>query len=822
MSNSDQTRPFDDLATPGFDRFATRQKSAGDGTDAGQRFTVLRVLNRGGLGRVSVALDGELNREIALKEIIPEYADDPESRGRFLREAEITGNLEHPGVVPVYSLGESADGRPYYAMRFIRGVDLQTAITDFYRGEGDWQAKEFQFRGLLERLVDACHAVDYAHSRGVIHRDLKPSNIMVGDFGETLVVDWGLARLHGDPSVSTAGLESKPIVPSSRGSTDVTQAGRVVGTLPYMSPEQAAGRIDLLSPASDVYGLGATLYHLLTGRPPFGGDADDMALRVEQGRFPKPREINPRIPKTPEAICLKAMARRAEDRYASVRDLALDLQRYLADEPVSAYVEPATIRAMRWVRRHRATVLSIAAATVVGLAALSAGVVLLSAANRRERAARDEADRHLAASIRERERAERNFERAQAAVRDYLTAVSEETLLDQPGMQPLRNKLLGQALGYYEQFLTEHGEDRSLQAETARAHYYVGRIREAVESPEAALAAYRAAAAIERRLLDSLAGGAEDDEAATDYGNSLNAAGRALHKLHRWEDALTAYRQAIEVRQRLLGEKPGDAQRARLLASSVMNAALVKLAQGDAEAAVEQLQRAQALRTAHADAVPPDERAAFDRDLGTGYFNLATALTALGDARSAATNYEAAAETFSRLHDSAPNDLENTRRLANCRRLIADLRVSAGEAKEAVAIYEQASELLEPLVERNPGVREYAADLAGVDMNLAAAQQELGEIAQAATLANQAVDLLERDFSDAPSPRQRRDLGVACRSAGQLAALAERRDEAETRLRKAKEILAELVRQFPDDEDFAAELQRTVEALAALGATQSL
>ena len=177
----------------------------GSATSDGQRFRILRPHARGGLGAVFVALDGELHREVALKQILEKHADDPVSRQRFVAEAEITGGLEHPGVVPVYGLGTDAVGRPYYAMRFIKGDSLKEAIARFHEDEvlkTDPGRRSLELRKLLRRFTDVCNAIDYAHSRGVIHRDIKPANIIVGKYGETLVVDWGLAKAIGraDPS----------------------------------------------------------------------------------------------------------------------------------------------------------------------------------------------------------------------------------------------------------------------------------------------------------------------------------------------------------------------------------------------------------------------------------------------------------------------------------------------------------------------------------------------------------------------------------------------------------------------------------------------
>ena len=239
----------------------TSTLSVGAATGDGQRFRLLRPHARGGLGEVFVALDAELHREVALKQILEKHVDDPVSRRRFVAEAEITGGLEHPGVVPVYGLGTYGDGRPYYAMRFIRGDSHKEAIEHFHRDDAlksDPGRRSLEWRKLLRRFLDVCNAVDYAHSRGVIHRDLKPANIIVGRHGETLVVDWGLAKVVGraDPSVG-----EQTIAPSSSGSSE-TLPGSALGTPAYMSPEQAGGKLDRLGPRSDVYSLGATLYCL--------------------------------------------------------------------------------------------------------------------------------------------------------------------------------------------------------------------------------------------------------------------------------------------------------------------------------------------------------------------------------------------------------------------------------------------------------------------------------------------------------------------------------------------------------------------------------
>jgi serine/threonine protein kinase len=718
-----------------------KPKLVGMPSSSGHRFQILRPHAKGGLGLVSVAEDKELHREVALKEILQKHAGNLDSQARFVMEAEITGGLEHPGIVPVYGLGKYPDGRPFYAMRFIRGESLEDTVERFHQADEkrDPGARALELRQLIGRVIDVCQAIEYAHSRGILHRDIKPANIMLGKYGETLVVDWGIAKLMNQPE-SESVVDEGTLRPVSASDTAETQMGTTIGTPQYMSPEQATGRLDLLGPHSDVYSLGATLYFVLTGRPPFDADRVlELLKKVQVGDFRPPREVNKQVAKQLDAICRKAMALEPADRYQSARDLSNDLEHWLADEPVTAYQENLMERAVRWLRHHRswaqASLFSLLAVTVVSTIA----AVLVNQARRLEVSARKEAERQEALAIEAREESEQSFRHARQAVDEFFRRVSEETLLDVPGLQPLRRDLLQVALGYEQKFLEQRGNDPTLRNELASASFRVALVTAEIKSKEEALPLYDRARQIQEELLAS-----EPASGKLRYklSNTYNEIGRAHFIAARYDDALVWFRKSLELRERLVKDDPDDAEYQRKLASTYMNVGVLAKQTGQWDQALQDYGRANEIRQQLVAKEPtqPDYR----RDLARGHYSLGVLALETQDFAQATQSLKQAAEGYEQLVEEFPLVTDHRQWLATCYRVLGDSLIRAGEIEEALTTLHKARDLQQRLARENPGLIELAADLASTYGNLAGLHESQGQFAEALGLVQQAVQVLSQ------------------------------------------------------------------------------
>ncbi len=598
----------------------------GTGGAASQRkgHSITRFLAEGGLGKVFVAKDEQLGREVVMKTLRSSATEGSETIMRFRREAQINSQLEHPNIVPIYQAGNNDNNnQPYYTMKFIRGREFKELIDNFHNnGDATAEARAMEFRRLLTLFVNTCHALSYAHNRGVVHRDIKPENIAVGEFEELLVLDWGIAKVLDQPGEDSdqREIEMDPDMPLEK-----TQQGRIVGTPAYMAPEQASGQNDLVAGTADIYALGAVLFRILTGKVPHrplhdhsqaevnrwrkqdqtkeetlssyatantGVTENTMKLlaRIQRGDIAPAGIIAPGVPLALSAICQKAMAVEPASRYPDATALANDINHWLADEPVSVFRAPWLTRVRRWTRRHQTLVVgatTTAAATLVGLVAI---VFVVMNAN----AQLDVKNTQLASlntSLKKANQAER-LARRQALERLRDARVSADSwLLDlsgdlqnYPGLITARKGLLQKAASYYKSFTTQPTSDPQLQIEYARCEMRLGDIWRLLNDTNQSKTAYQEAAqsiqALEASLQEKTT--VQILRAASHTGLGLAYSSQESTR----NQALNEFDQAIQI-LKPLENMPVDGRNA--LATAQWGAALIHDVQGDPDTALQLL-----------------------------------------------------------------------------------------------------------------------------------------------------------------------------------------------------------------------------------------
>ncbi len=765
------------------------------------RYTLTHLHAKGGMGRVWLARDSSLGRQIALKELRPDQTDNSIVCSRFLYEAKITAQLEHPGIVPVYELGEG--GVPYYTMRFVRGRTLSEAIRAYHKKRAAGAADSVEKVELLTAFVNVCHAVAYAHSRGIIHRDLKGQNVVLGDFGEVMVLDWGLAKRVG-PDQQAGGVELEKAVieatpaadspdlanamaasaardsicrpdddttlpdskdhrsdlapnsspgsnghtnPSSNGSArhqsnssadgnrqtkresgagpEGTMQGQLLGTPAYMAPEQAQGRHDLVDERTDVYGLGAILYEILTGRPPFIGPKTSEIIRKVCNEAPTPpRQILPEISQSLEGVCLKALRKPSGERYTTAAELAQEVQRYLADEPVQAFAEPWTTRALRWARRHKTYVAAAAVLLVTATVALAASTVLVT---------------------NEKKEAERQGGQARHAVQ-MLTKVADIGFDDH--LDPFQKEFLEEALAYYEEFTSRVAHDPMVRLEHGRIYQQMGDIQ------------------------------------------------RKLSRLARSRDA---YLKAIEILEPLANHSSSGPDPKRALARTRTLLADLLVRSGGDKGQAESLY-ANALTAQQAQANTPTASTEDRLQLGQ-------TLKSQGELLRLDGKWTEAASAFDRSITELERALVVDAKHAEIRDALA-LAVEArgwvhrevGELSLAEKNYRRALDLLDKLVAEFPTVPRHREWLAKVCNSLGILGQETGRLDEAEAQLRREIPLTERLSQDFPDqPEYRRELARALNVFGGILRLRGNITEAETFLRRAIDLDTAIVTESPDD-----------------------
>ncbi|MBW3539141.1 MAG: serine/threonine-protein kinase, partial [Planctomycetes bacterium] len=727
-------------------------------------YDLLSEIARGGMGVVYKARQRKLNRLVALKMILAGRFAGEEDVRRFYLEAEAAAQLDHPHIVPIYEVGRH-EGQHFFSMAFIDGQSLADRVGD----------QPLAPREAARLIIPIASAVEYAHRRGVIHRDLKPANILLDDDGQPKITDFGLAKIAGEES-------------------GLTMSGQIVGTPSYMPPEQASGDMTRVTAISDVYSLGALLYYLLCGRPPFRAATVVDTLKQVLEREPvSPRQLNHAVDTDLETICLKCLAKEPSRRYQSAAELVEDLNRFLAGVPVLARPVGRVERAWRWCRRNplvaallAAVALSLAAGTVV-----STGFAI-AAANRAK-----EAERNLGL-------AERNFQHARRAVDEFFTRVSEDTLLNQPGMQPLRQELLQQALDYYRLFLAEYQHDPSLRDELGRVYYRVGVITEMVESPVDALPLLEKAREVQEQLAVE---SPRDAERLLALSNTLTKLATLEFQRHQRDEARRLYERSRDLRRTVVEIAPDAAEHHRLHANAVMNLGVLSAATGDTAAAVRRYEEAQQIRR---DQLARGDDRSLRRDLAKGSYNLGRLLLDSEDTAVPAKHLKQAVEGFRRLIEEEPDAIEDRSLLAQCCWQLGDL---SAEIAEAADWYQQALDQLGPLTRKNPNVTDLRLWQAGVYMNLAGLRRDSQESAAALKAFRNALDILELLNADCPGvPRHERDLAVTLRDVALLEA-PHQAEAARAKLERSRTLLGDLVERHGDTDDYREQLAATLAAL---------
>ncbi|MBL8843237.1 MAG: serine/threonine protein kinase [Planctomycetes bacterium] len=792
-------------------------------------FDLGAVIGEGGMGVVYEARQRSLGRDVALKVIRSDLQPTANSRARFQREIEAVSRLSHPSIVPIYAVGEE-QGIPYFAMERIDGATVAEVLArlrgrpaDERRGDDFWAAAraapadrrdggrqrsgdstvDGRLRGrswsdtCLFVVQQAALALDHAHRRGVLHRDMKPHNVMVTPEGRVVVMDFGLA--------------------AAEGSAELTRSGAELGSLRFMAPEQLRGQRDAVHETTDVYGLGVTLYELLTLAPAFDAP-DDEAIRraIAAGDFPPPRARVPSLPRDVETACLVAMERDPRRRYASAAAFAEDLERLQQRQPIAARRMGPALRARRWCERHPALATALLLMTVL-TAASTWFAFEQSAANTATNAALGVANAQTEHARRQSDRAERNVERAQRAIELMLTRFADQHLRRLPQVEQIRTALLADAVALQEAVLAEESDDPAVRRATASAWDRLGRIQQELGRAEEASRSLEKALALREEFIadrpdDLLA----NDEVALgwhDLGNMARALGRfdaserhfrhaialteaslarhpdkergfgltlgrslndlsiTLDEQGRHAEALASCGRALELLAPLVEANPGHRNLMDQLGMALQRHAAPLLALERPEEAAARLEEALPWRRKVVALDPADRDAR--QQLGLLLFGLAHARRIGGDAESAGEPLEEALTVQRALLAEEPTSAWMRWDVAQSlheQGLIADDRA---ELEAAVEAFRASIALYEPLIAEDPKQPGYAHEGAACLADLARRLVHTGDATGAVAAALRALELdlatLERVPDHARYRQQWRDDLALARLALELA-----------------------------------------------------
>jgi serine/threonine protein kinase/tetratricopeptide (TPR) repeat protein len=805
-------------------------------------YQILRELGRGGMGVVYEAVQISLRRPVALKVLPFAAALSPQHIARFLREAQAAAQLHHSHIVPVFSVGNER-GVYYYAMQYIEGKTLAALIGELRAQPGpiahggsaaapnevrsgtslayDLVSGRFApdepapvgapgptatlsnrtttsranspanrdrgfFRTVAELGRQAAEALHYAHSFGILHRDIKPANLMVDARGNLWVTDFGLARFGNDPGLS--------------------MTGDLVGTVRYMSPEQARGASASVDERTDVYGLGVTLYELLTHQPAFeGNDRQEILRRIGQAEPCPPRRLNPAIPRELETIVIKAMAKDPVARYQTAQALVDELERFLENKPIVARRPTAVERARMWMRRNPQW--TAAAFVMLSISVVILAGALIWVARERARTLRQEA-----IAIQQRDIAEAQRHLARQAVDEMYTEVAEKWLASEPRMEPIRRKFLEKALRFYEKLVGEDHLDPTAQEEAAKAYRRVGSINSVLGHPGAAEAAFRHAVDIFARL-------AAEFPEVNRYqherlSGDLNLA-RVLNKTKRTKEAEVLYRRTLAFCEQAADAFPHELEFRNLLALGTFDLADLLRETARLPEAEQLYSRAVALQERLAAEFPsvPDHR----RDMARTQSNRAIVYLTLGRLQDAARGFRRASDIIDKLAADFPAEPGDRNVLAKAQGNLGKTLYDDGRLAEAEPPLRQAIDLNAKLAADFPAIPAYREDLGIQYHTLGNLLAALGRSPEAEQSFRQALAIREKLATEHPSvPNYRMqvaacqiDLGLYLANTGRVA-------ESESRFRRALAENEKLAAEFPSMPNYRSDVGIALHNLAVL------
>ncbi len=678
-------------------------------------FELIRELGRGGMGVVYEARQISLDRRVALKTLPFAAVLDAKQIARFKNEAQAAAQLHHPNIVPVYAIGTER-GVHYYAMQFIDGQPLDRAIEELRRrgeksptappgndGEtiefvagttqrspgsrGTWRVGDPQ-RTAVTLGIAAARALHAAHEMGIVHRDIKPSNLLLDSAGKIWVADFGLARCQANASL--------------------TRTGEVLGSVRYMSPEQAAGRTPLVDHRTDLYSLGATLYELIALRPAFADEDGPALLRqIEQCEPPPLRSLRPEVSVDLQSVIAKAMAKQPSERYATAADFADDLQRVLNGQGTLAKPPTVIERMAKWTRRHAQLVSIVAAASLLATAGMTAATLLIV----REKHKTDQA----------RQSAEQDYLAARKIVDNVFSAT--EQLAQVPGAEGVRNDLLTQTLSYYQGFVREKS-DEGLWNDIARTYSKIGELSSNLGAPQEAIAAHEKSRELYAWLVQKEPNEREHRSglalATNNLAQALSASGDAQRTRELFDEA-------VALEEGMLQETPEDVGVRQELALVYGNRGLFESRVGDVKVAETSLRRAATLR----EGLKNEDDSGSLRGLATAYNNLIVLYLDQQPAKAAPLAEMAITLQEKALKLTPSRTSELLAELALSHNNLGAIRASQMEFRGATEEFRQAVELQRTLAEQAPAVGERRRALAVSLNNLGMAETELNELDRA-------------------------------------------------------------------------------------------